>query len=307
MKLQNLHNGVISKMKVSGFTIIKNALKYDYPVVESIQSILPLVDEMIVCAGDSEDDTNKLIESIGSEKIRIVHSVWQKYTEGGAALAVETNKAMDAVAADSDWLFYIQADEVLHEDYLPVIKAALEKYKNDKSVDGLLFHYHHFYGSYRYIGDSRKWYSKEIRVIRNKKTIRSYRDAQGFRKVNDEKLRVKLIDAWIHHYGWVRNPVFMQRKDRDFGQFWNDEKSQTAWAEYIDRKGQEYDYSVIDSLEMYKGTHPALMKKRVQSENWDFRFDIKKKNFKSLKHRLLYYFEKWTGIRPFEYSNYKRI
>ena len=248
-------------MKVSGFTIIKNALKYDYPVVESIQSILPLVDEMIVCAGDSEDDTNKLIESIGSEKIRIVHSVWQKYTEGGAALAVETNKAMDAVAADSDWLFYIQADEVLHEDYLPVVKAAMEKYKNDKSVDGLLFHYHHFYGSYRYIGDSRKWYSKEIRVIRNKKTIRSYRDAQGFRKVNDEKLRVKLIDAWIHHYGWVRNPVFMQRKDRDFGQFWNDEKSQTAWAEYIDRKGQEYDYSVIDSLEMYKGTHPALMKK----------------------------------------------
>jgi hypothetical protein len=171
----------------------------------------------------------------------------------------------------------------------------------------LLFHYHHFYGSYRYIGDSRKWYSKEIRVIRNDKTIRSYRDAQGFRKVNDDKLKVKLVDAWIHHYGWVRNPVFMQRKDRDFGQFWNDEKSQTAWADYIDRKGQEYDYSVIDSLEMYKGTHPAVMQRRVGSENWNFHFDIKKKNFKSFKYRLLYYFEKWTGIRPFEYSNYKKI
>jgi len=294
-------------MKVSGFTIIKNAIKYDYPVVESIQSILPLVDEMIVCSGDSEDETNKLIESIGSEKIKIVHSVWQKYTEGGAALAAETNKAMNAVAADADWLFYIQADEVLHEEYIPVVREAMEKYKGDKNVEGLLFHYHHFYGSYRYIGDSRKWYSKEIRVIRNDKQIRSYRDAQGFRKVNDDKLKVKLVDAWIHHYGWVRNPVFMQRKDRDFGQFWNDEKSQTAWAEYIDRKGQEYDYSVIDSLEMYKGTHPAVMKKRVENENWHFSFDIKRKNFKNFKHRLLYYFEKWTGVRPFEYSNYKRI
>jgi hypothetical protein len=294
-------------MKVSGFTIIKNAIKYDYPVVESIQSILPLVDEMIVCAGDSEDETNKLIESIGNEKIKLIHSVWQKYTEGGAALAAETNKAMDAVSADTDWLFYIQADEVLHEDYLPVVRTAMEMYKDDKAVEGLLFHYHHFYGSYRYIGDSRKWYSKEIRVIRNDKQIRSYRDAQGFRKINDDKLKVKLIDAWIHHYGWVRNPVFMQRKDRDFGQYWNNEKSQTAWAEFIDSKGQEYDYSVIDSLEMYKGTHPAVMKKRLENENWHFSFDIKKKNFKNFKHRLLYYFEKWTGKRPFEYSNYKRI
>lgn len=294
-------------MKVSGFTIIKNALKYDYPLVESIQSILPLVDEMIVCAGDSEDETNKLIESIGSDKIKVIHSVWQKYTGGGTALAAETNKAMDAVVADADWLFYIQADEVLHEQYLPVIKAAMAKYKDDQKVEGLLFHYHHFYGSYRYIGDSRKWYSKEIRVIRNDKNVRSYRDAQGFRKVNDDKLRVKLIDAWIHHYGWVKNPVFMQKKERDFGELWNDEKSQAAWADYIDRKGEEYDYSAIDSLQLYQGTHPAVMKARLENENWNFRFDSRKKKFKSIKYRVLYYIEKWFGIRPFEYSNYKRI
>jgi glycosyltransferase involved in cell wall biosynthesis len=294
-------------MKVSGFTIIKNAIKYDYPVLESIRSILPLADEMVVCAGNSEDETNKLIESIGSKKIRIIDTVWQKFTEGGAALAVETNKALDAVSAEADWLFYIQADEVLHEDYIPVIKAAMEEYLDDKRVEGLLFHYHHFYGSYRYIGDSRKWYSKEIRVIRNDKKIRSYRDAQGFRKVNGDKLKVKLIPAWIHHYGWVKNPVFMQRKERDFGQFWNDEKSQNAWADHIDKKGPTYDYSVIDSVDMFRGTHPSVMKNRVEKENWDLSLDIKKKNFKNCKHRLLYYFEKWTGIRPFEYSNYKRI
>ena len=103
-------------MKVSGFTFVKNAIKYGYPVVESIRSVLPIVDEMIVCLGDSEDETDKLIESIGSEKIKIVRSVWDNnLREGGKVLAVETNKAMDATASDSDWLFYIQADEVLHE------------------------------------------------------------------------------------------------------------------------------------------------------------------------------------------------
>ncbi|HNJ28712.1 MAG TPA: glycosyltransferase family 2 protein, partial [Ferruginibacter sp.] len=103
-------------MKVSGFTFVRNAVKYGYPVVESISSLLPIVDEMVVCLGDSEDETNALIGSIGSEKIRTIHSVWDSsLREGGKVLAVETNKAMDATAADSDWLFYIQADEVLHE------------------------------------------------------------------------------------------------------------------------------------------------------------------------------------------------
>ena len=35
-------------MKVVGFTFIRNALTYDYPVLESIQSLLPLCDEMVV-------------------------------------------------------------------------------------------------------------------------------------------------------------------------------------------------------------------------------------------------------------------
>lgn len=295
-------------MKVSGFTFIRNARKYDYPVVESISSVLPLVDEMVVCAGDSEDDTLQLIESIGSPKIRIIHSVWDKnLREGGAVLAVETNKAMDAVSADADWLFYIQGDEVLHEEYIPVVRQAMERYRGDKQVEGLLFRYRHFYGSYRYIGDGRKWYSREIRVIRNNPAIRSYRDAQGFRKTNGEKLRVKAIPAWIYHYGWVRNPLFMQQKTRDFGQFWNDDAAHQAWTETVDKKGPAFDYSNIDSLQLFEGTHPAVMKNRVAAENWNFRFDLKKKNFKSWGQRCLYYLEKWTGIRPFEYSNYKKI
>src|SRR5689334_19364821 len=120
-------------MKVSGFTFVKNAIKYGYPVVESITSILPVVDEMIVSLGDSEDDTNNLIASIGSPKIKMVHSVWDdSLREGGKVLAVETDKAIAATATDSDWLFYIQADEVVHEQYHKSIVEAMQKYKDDK-------------------------------------------------------------------------------------------------------------------------------------------------------------------------------
>ena len=297
----------LRSIKVSGFTFVKNAVKYGYPVVASITSLLPIVDEMIVCLGDSEDETNALIASIGSDKIKIVHSVWDNsLRDGGKVLAVETGKAIAATAAGSDWLFYIQADEVLHEQYHPVILAAMNKYAADKRVEGLLFNYHHFYGSYKYIGDGRKWYSKEIRVIRNDKNISSYLDAQGFRWKDGKKLQVKLIDAYIYHYGWVRNPLTMQKKYSDFGKLWAGEQNETD-DKALEQKAGRFDYSNIDSVTLFEGTHPAVMKELVKSEDWDFDIDVRKKNFKNIKHRFLYFL--WTrfGIRPFEYSNYIKV
>jgi len=294
-------------MKVSGFTFVKNAIKYGYPVVESITSILPVVDEMIVSLGDSEDDTNNLIASIGSPKIKMVHSVWDdSLREGGKVLAVETDKAIAATATDSDWLFYIQADEVVHEQYHKNIVDAMQKYKDDKRVEGLLFNYHHFYGSYKYIGDGRSWYSKEIRIIRNDKGIKSYRDAQGFRWEDNRKLNVKLIDAYIYHYGWVRNPLTMQKKAEGFGKLWAGEEGKKTEMK-TEKKEVAFDYSQIDSVTLFKETHPAVMKDLVTKEDWNFEMDIKKKNFKNAKHRILYFLWQKFGWRPFEYSNYKRI
>jgi len=285
-------------MKISGFTFIRNAQKFDYPIVEAITSILPLCDEMIVCVGNSEDDTLAMIENIPTDKIKIIHSVWDdSLREGGRVLAIETDKAFDAVAADSDWAFYIQGDEVVHEKYLPDIREAMEKYKDDKEVEGLLFNYVHFYGNYHYIGDSRDWYGREIRVIKNNKNIRSYRDAQGFRKFN-KKLNVKLIDAAVYHYGWVKNPYLMNAKQSNF---------QSLYREKITLKADElYDYSSVKSLTLFDETHPQVMQSRINKQDWDFQFDIKKKNF-SFKDRLLYFIEKKTGKRLFDYKNYTII
>ncbi len=300
-------------MKVSGFTFVKNAIKYGYPVVESITSILAFVDEMIVCLGDSEDDTNNLIASINSNKIKIIHSVWDdRLREGGKVLAVETDKAIAATATDSDWLFYIQADEVVHEQYHKTIVDAMDKYTADTKVEGLLFNYHHFYGSYKYIGDGRSWYSKEIRIIRNNpkdtlyKKIKSYRDAQGFRWDDNRKLNVKLIDAYIYHYGWVRNPVTMQQKYEGFSKLWAGEEERKI-NNVVQKETVKFDYTKIDSVTVFKGTHPAVMKELIAKEDWDFEIDIKKKNFKNIKHRLLYFIWQKFGWRPFEYSNYNKI
>jgi glycosyltransferase involved in cell wall biosynthesis len=282
-------------MKISGFTFVRNAVKFDYPVVEAVTSILPLCDEVVVCVGKSDDGTLALIESIPSDKIKIVHSVWNdSLRKNGKVLAVETDKAFDAVAADADWAFYIQADEVVHEKYLPAIKQAMEHYKDDYRVDGLLFKYVHFYGSYDYVGDSRTWYRHEIRVIRNNKAIRSYLDAQGFRK-DGKKLHVKEIDAAIHHYGWVRNPYYMHAKQNNLERLYHEKVTLSA--------DEMFDYSNVTSLKLFEDTHPQVMRERINRQDWDFTFDIKKKNF-SLKDRILHFIEEKTGKRLFEYKNY---
>ena len=286
-------------MKIVGFTIVRNAIKYDYPIVESINSILPIVDEYIVAVGNSEDETRQLITSINSPKLTIIETLWNdSLREGGRVLAEETNKAFDAIG-NADWCFYLQGDEVVHEKDHELIVQKCTEFLPQTAVDGLLFGYEHFYGGYDYVGDSRTWYRNEIRIIRNDKNIRSYRDAQGFRK-NGEKLHVKKIDAQIYHYGWVKDPRFQQAKQENFHKMWHDD----AWVKNNIAEANDYDYSVIDSLKKFEGTHPVVMTERLNKMNWNFKWNANKKKFK-LKGWLLYIIEKTTGIRLFEYKNYK--
>lgn len=288
-------------MKISGFTFVRNAVKFDYPVIESINSILPLCDEFVVAVGNSEDETKQLIQSIDKPKIKIINTIWDDtLRQGGHVLAVETNKAFKALSADTDWAFYIQADEVVHEKYLDSIKYAMEKYKDDADIDGLLFGYKHFYGSYDYVGESYSWYRREIRVIRNKPDIYSYGDAQGFRKGINEKLNVKLIDAEIYHYGWVKPPKAMQAKQETFHKLWHDD----TWVDRNVTKAEEFDYSGISALRKFDGTHPEVMQNRIDRVNWKFDFDITKNHF-STKEKIKRGIEKLTGWRMGEYRNYK--
>ncbi len=289
-------------MQIAGFSIVRNAVQFDYPIVEAITSILPICDAFYIAVGNSEDGTLDLIKSIGSSKIHIIETVWDdNLREGGQVLAVETNKAFDAIPESYDWCFYIQGDEVVHEDDLPIIKSGMEAYLNNAKVEGLLFKYRHFYGSYDYIGDSRKWYRNEVRVIRNNKAIRSYRDAQGFRK-NGEKLRVKAIDAHMNHYGWVKPPEMQMAKQRSFHKMWH----QDDWVNQKLGDASTFDYSEIDSLKIYDGTHPSVMINRINRLNWKFNFDLSHKNM-SIKEHVLYLLERLTNYRIGEYKNYKKL
>lgn len=266
---------------ISGFTFAKNATKLYYPVRASIESVLPIVDEFVVALGDCDPDdrTREEIESIGSDKIRIIDTVWDldKYP-GGTEYAHQTDIAKQACRGD--WLFYIQCDEAIHEKYLDTVVSACEKYLSDPDVNGLLFRYKHFYGDYWHYHISHDWYPKEIRVIRNLPDIHSWRDAQSFRHIPDfdgldyqtkagtSKVKVVQIDAEIFHYGFVRPPELMARKNRNaVASYFRDPGQAKGYSRQLDY----FDYGPLNRLAEYKDTHPASM------TDWISRFDWRDK------------------------------
>ena len=291
-------------MKIAGFTFIRNAVKNDYAIVEAITSILPICDEFVVAVGKSEDETLALIQSIPSDKIKIVETVWDDAKrEGGATFALETDKALQAISKDIDWAFYIQGDECVHESDLPVVKAAMEANLADSNVEGLLFHYRHFYGSYGHVAVSRRWYRREIRVVKMHPGVHSYKDAQGFRK-EGKKLKVKLIPAYINHYGWVKPPEGLNNKVRNFTQFYHDD----GWLAENVPADYQFDYGNAERLFRFEGTHPAVMADRVARSNWPFYFDpVELEKKMTFRRKILQKIEDLTGYRVGEYKNYRLL
>jgi len=247
-------------MIVSGATFVRNAVKFDYPVLESIKSILPITDEFVVNVGESEDATLDIIRSIEHPGLRIIQSAWDdSRREGGAILREQTDIALKECRGD--WIFYIQADEVMHERYLDTVLRRMELLGPVGRVQGLLFDYRHFYSSYRLVQGPGRWYRREVRVIRNNIGITSYKDAQGFR-LNGDKLRVAPAGAEIYHYGWARDPEVMFAKQRNFDRYWHDDE----WVEDRWRGGFAFE---TEGLVPFTGTHPAVMKQRIDGAAWD--------------------------------------
>lgn len=298
-------------MKISAYTYVRNGLKIGYPFLESIKSILPMVDEYIVVLGDSDDGSREAIESIGSSKIRIIDTKWDMdLRQGGKIFAQQANIGLDHVSGD--WIIHLQADEVIHENDIQKLKNLILRYNDNPKVEGLLFPFLNFRGDYQHIHTGRKAHRFEIRAFKKNNLIRSYKDSQGFRKFSSikaytngekgKKLRVAKADVPVFHYNYVRPPKLMKEKSKLFLSFYKDDES----LDKIFKNVEELDYNEVDKLDLFTGTHPKVMEEIIEKKDWTFVYDPSKCN-SSLRHRILNKIEDWTGYRIGEYKNYKLV
>ena len=267
---------------------MRNAIQYDYPLVESIQSILPICDEFIVNVGHGTDDTLKLIESIRDPKIRIIQNAWD-LSMGKEVLSHQTNLALKE--CKGDWAFYLQADEVIHEHDLKRLLLSMKNYLDDEKAEALRFRWFHFYGScYRYRVDH-GWFQKQDRIIRNNGTIESLGDAWAFKRKDDQPLKIKNTGCFLYHYGWVHSPQVMTQRRV------NAERIGFTALKDLERQG-EYSYGDLNRFPVYWGTHPQVMQKRLRGHT------VSEEDWKNIKRKYW-----WHPFRVFRvrYKTFKRV
>jgi hypothetical protein len=269
-------------MRVVGFSIANRAVELGYPIAASLRSMLPLVDELVLNIGESDDRTWNLVESLREPKIKPFRSYWDPNMRfGGEVLAKQTNLAL--ARCQGDWGLYLQADEVLHEKDYPVIRAAMEKQINGPA-EALRFRYHHFYGSFNTVQDyPRRWYTRAARAVRLRTGVTSWGDAMDFCLERDGRrwfLRHADIDAYIHHYGWARPPHVMRAKRTSFERLYHEDDDLPVIPEDI--------YYERGNLRYFRGTHPAAMRETIASQHWDFDHGIERQPPDWLRHALVW-------------------
>jgi len=275
-------------MKVSAFTFIKNGQLLGYPFLQSIQSILPIVDEFIINVGKSEDNTLELIKSLTSPKIRIIESSWNDamqdrgYVYGQQKMIAQFN-------CIGDWAFYIEGDEIYHENDLEQIKKSMEIHLNDSNVEALVFDFNHFYGNSSSVLNSPGWYRSEARIIKN--SIRSYSPDSLFWLILDSNKkgrypRAKHVGVACYHYGWVRSEDQMNLKSIKVQKYWGGEPVKINYS--------QMDQTIIQE---FQGTHPEIIKDWLPEGIGLYKVDGSyKATRKQKKHRLMIKFEKLFGI-----------
>ncbi|NTV60762.1 MAG: glycosyltransferase [Chlorobiaceae bacterium] len=276
-------------MKISAFTFIKNGTIFGFPFRESIRSILPIVDEFVVNVGISEDDTLERIREIDDPKIRIIESRWNESMKVGGYVYGQ-QKMIAQFNCTGDWAFYLEGDEIVHENDLQKIIAACRTNFNNNLVEALTFDYLHFYGNANSYLDSPGWYRREARIIRN--TIRTYAPDGLFWHVLKERGKVARYPQAVHtgaaiyHYGWVRSEDEMNRKSENVQQYWS-------------KKHKQIDYREIDPeiIREFTGSHPEIIREWLPKEKGLFVANpAHKLTRREKKHRLMRRFERWFGL-----------
>jgi glycosyltransferase involved in cell wall biosynthesis len=289
----------MNQASISGFTFIRNGVELGFPFEASIRSLLPLVDEFVVAVGQSSDDTLARVKAIGSPKIRIIETIWnERMADRGFVYAQQ--KMIAQYACTGDWAFYLEGDELVHQDELANIRASVDQHHANPAVEALVFDYFHFYGTPDFVANSPAWYRRECRLIRN--TIRSYApDGQYWLITADHKKgrnpQAALANAHIYHYGWVRSIEAMQKKMEQVSKFWSHGAPTIRYS--------QFDAQV---LQPFTGTHPELIKPWLKSSaEKSFTIDPDYKLSKREKrHRWLMKFEKAFGL-DFSRKHFKLV
>jgi len=186
-------------MSISVVFVIKNAIKQGYCFWDSLCSCLPFADEIIISDGYSDDETYEYLLKFkevhgGKIPIKMFRDKWDDTSYHGEVIAKISNLNLER--AKCDWIYYLQADEIIHEDSIDHIKhiASLPDF------NAVSFPFHHFIEQWE---PSDEGYTEAIRMIRNHRNIYLVGDAWNFEGDTAPVCPAGHSPKPIYHFAWV--------------------------------------------------------------------------------------------------------
>ena len=244
-------------MKLYGLAFVKNGVNFDYPFIESLKSLAPIVSKTYINVGIGDDGTKEKVSEC--DNLEIIDVDWDdNRSDKGLILSEMTNiplkKMREDIKDDDAWVFYLQSDEVIHEkDYSRILEDIKKAHEN--GCDVVSFRYLHFFHDHNTVALHKRWYPQEIRAFKLNSKILSHGDAQTFSGWTSSYDS----DAFIYHYGHVRQKDAYKKKMDRFHRYY--QQGFDHFRKHIKRSIK--DFLRDEKLHSFYGDHPIVMKDRI--------------------------------------------
>jgi hypothetical protein len=187
----------MSNSSISVVFAIKNGLKNGYCFWESLQSCLPLADELIISDGYSQDGTYEALLKFKDKYCKniptnLYQDEWEEKSYHGEVIAKVSQRAIDR--ATKEWILMVQADEIYHPLTIDYIKEIATKPYN-----AISFPFLHFLRALRPSNDG---YKEAIRMVRRSKNVKLKGDGWSFDSV-EPICPSSLCKNPVFHLAWI--------------------------------------------------------------------------------------------------------
>ena len=265
---------------LAGFSYIYNGIDFDIPFIESIRSVIDVVDQFVLTECHSKDNTWELCLNLQKEypnKIKLLRRGWVRHFTEISILANWTALHIDE---NIGYKMQLQADEVVHEKDLDELKLLPEK-MNKENKTAAVWNYVHFLG-----GPSITFpfcYSELVRTVRRNGEWEVIGDGVQFAKHRGVIPQNELLNTNIEifHYGKMKNPYKGFKKEVDFQNLFTDIGFPDPKMKRMqDSFGEEFcDYIYLfegaikeNKIKKFEGTHPKVMEewlKKFKDEGYE--------------------------------------
>jgi len=230
---------------LTGVTLVRNGDKLKYPWRQCIYSLAKLCDHVIVnCDPASEDRTLEKIhwlhERMKNTAVSVLHSTWDMGITMGEELATQANKILPLVSKKTDWIVYMQADEMIHEKDFYFLKEYLGQLPANVSQVEL-------YRTYFWKNLKRRAPAHETWLGRIFRPGTHVVGGDGMYLVRRSG-GVQRAPYWIYHYSRMGQEEDVTARIRNLDHMFHPEDEVANFA--------PFKYDEADTLVGYTGTHP---------------------------------------------------